>query len=332
MRAVRSGAHVRTSGKPDAAPAFLQLPHSHCDAPPRSWQRLCKQLQLAHQYNASVTHIAHQPVGRSESSLALKTLNWNAGDAVLPVAVRMAVDYFLGRFRWRMGALQAESTDTMLADWNADNNLAVIVGGGGLFTFDNAPSWQSISGWHWKVHSQHLLALRVPVILLGVGWNGFPKTREQEAQSRFRLAHNPKSRANRDAFAVSMAALVAAHKSTLLGLRDSYSINAARGFGSGDNDAAFSQSLRMAHGSPEGRQTIVYQPCSTTLVGAIQPSLASRALLASGAGLVTSRGRMAAASHARSDWRCDIAPHRRAKASCAALLPVGNASSAMNKK
>lgn len=107
---------------------------------------------------------------------------------------------------------------------------AVIVGGGGLFLPDSNPN--SISGWQWAIDVKDLNTITAPIFIYSVGFNYF------HGQVPSQL------------FVDSLNMLV--DKSCFVGLRNKGSIKAV-------------QSLL----SPELRDKVVYQPCTTTLINTI---------------------------------------------------------------
>ena len=139
----------------------------------------------------------------------------NVGDSMLPLALRLAFEYFLGRPRWVLRDVRRPTAYRNLAEIDEDG-AAVLVGGGGLFYPNNAVSQQNVSGWQWIVHEYHLRAFAPPLFVGGVGWNAFRNDVWPSA-------------AQHDAFDRSLAALlspVVGHR--IVGLRESYSLDAVR--------------------------------------------------------------------------------------------------------
>jgi len=57
---------------------------------------------------------------------------------------------------------------------------AIVVGGGGLLW--DKPELNSVSGWQWQVTPAFLGALRIPVVVWGIGWTAFPTTEDRTGQ------------------------------------------------------------------------------------------------------------------------------------------------------
>ena len=57
----------------------------------------------------------------------------------------------------------------------------ILVGGGGLLW--DKPELRSVSGWQWQVTMEFLEALRVPVVVWGVGWTAFPTDDDRTGQA-----------------------------------------------------------------------------------------------------------------------------------------------------
>ena len=279
----------------------------------REWSNLCPLLsELWMHPLTSLVHFAinsrapQDPVPPpTEFSPIIKPI-MNAGDLVLPVAVRWATEYFLSgasavdsppifsgranatlptrRSHWGLFEIRTP-TNRSSADYinNATNHvLGVVLGGGGLFYPRNACSRQKISGWQWVVPTPMLRTFRPRVWVFGVGYNEFDgsttanattgapagsdlSAREPPAPSSAFLANSvdPMVKAEHtEAFRRSYAAL--ASRSALIGLRESHSLR------------HMSARFPLA---PADAPKLRYQPCATTLVGAIHPSLATTALL-----------------------------------------------------
>ena len=84
----------------------LELPTYWCDAhrndPLSRWFTACDLLRKAWRRGGTLVHFAHanDPRRSEESQLRSKIWKWNAGDAVVPIAVRIAASYFYGRPKW----------------------------------------------------------------------------------------------------------------------------------------------------------------------------------------------------------------------------------------
>ncbi|MET7641063.1 tetratricopeptide repeat-containing glycosyltransferase family protein [Streptomyces sp. NPDC005438] len=155
----------------------------------------------------------------------------NAGDKVLPQAVRHCLEHRLGERDW--SSVQAHRLFDGAALERANAGAGVVVGGGGLFLPDTWPNGNS--AWQWNVPDRALRALRVPLVVFAVGFNLFPGQRY-----------------HRDRFRDSLTTLV--ERATFVGLRNHGSVERVR------------ELL-----PEELRDRVVYQPCPTTVTRRITP-------------------------------------------------------------
>ncbi|MET8828325.1 polysaccharide pyruvyl transferase family protein [Streptomyces sp. NPDC004610] len=151
--------------------------------------------------------------------------NENAGDKVLPEAVRMCFDADTGPYRWYQQPVHRLVDEAAVERLNA--RRGVIVGGGGLFLPDTSPNGNS--HWQWNVPDELLARISVPLAVFAVGYNVF----DGQLYRRTR-------------FAESLRALV--ERSAFFGLRNHGSIERVR-------------ELLPA----ELRDRVRYQPCPTTV-------------------------------------------------------------------
>ncbi|MFJ6569925.1 polysaccharide pyruvyl transferase family protein [Streptomyces sp. NPDC091292] len=151
--------------------------------------------------------------------------NENAGDKVLPEAVRMCFDTDTGPHRWYQQPVHRLVDEAAVEQFNA--RRGVIVGGGGLFLPDTSPNGNS--HWQWNVPDDLLARITVPLAVFAVGYNVFDGQRY-----------------GRTRFAESLRALV--ERSAFFGLRNHGSIERVR-------------ELLPA----ELRDRVRYQPCPTTV-------------------------------------------------------------------
>jgi len=241
---------LRSLPQPHTTPAQLYLPkYTFCaERGVRghdTWDEICTVLPKAWARGGRAMHFAIQLGQTDERDMRAYAVGLNAGDAILTWAARLAFSYFLGHPEWLLRECHIPMSVTDLRTANSEPTLAVIVGGGGLFYSLNRASLQNISGWQWQVPTPHLTRLDPPLFLFGVGWNEFRHT----TSTRYRSA-----------LMRSLTAL-AAKSSTMIGLREQYSLDA------------------MTPLIPLRNATITYQPCATTLLGAIQPCMTNRVLL-----------------------------------------------------
>ncbi|WP_243741161.1 glycosyltransferase [Streptomyces sp. 8K308] len=149
----------------------------------------------------------------------------NAGDKVLPEAVRLCFDPDPGPARWHAIHAHRLFDEAALERVNARRGL--VVGGGGLFIPDTMPNGNS--GWQWNVPDRMLERIRVPLAVFAVGYNAF------DGQSY------PARR-----FAESLRLLVS--RSAFFGLRNHGSVERVRELLPADL-----------------RDLVRYQPCPTTV-------------------------------------------------------------------
>ncbi|MFI6119917.1 polysaccharide pyruvyl transferase family protein [Streptomyces sp. NPDC051064] len=157
----------------------------------------------------------------------------NAGDKVLPEAVRMCFGPDTGPARWHERSVHRLVDEPALEELNA--RRGVVVGGGGLFLPDTAPNGNS--GWQWNIPDDVLARITAPLAVFAVGYNVFDGQRYR-----------------RERFAESLRALVG--KSAFFGLRNHGSVDRVR------------ELL-----PEELRDRVRYQPCPTTVARHLDPGL-----------------------------------------------------------
>ncbi|MFI2375212.1 polysaccharide pyruvyl transferase family protein [Streptomyces sp. NPDC018964] len=155
----------------------------------------------------------------------------NAGDKVLPEAVRMCFDTDTGPRRWYQQPVHRLVDEAALEELNA--RRGVVVGGGGLFLPDTSPNGNS--HWQWNVPDDVLARLTAPLAVFAVGYNVF----DGQLYRRGR-------------FAESLRVLV--ERSAFFGLRNHGSIERVRELLPG-----------------ELRDRVRYQPCPTTVARYLVP-------------------------------------------------------------
>lgn len=160
---------------------------------------------------------------------------YNGGDALLTVVLRDLLDSQDKPFDWKKIHAHSEVTNNTIKKINETNGL--IIGGGGLFLIDSKSKNTHKSGWQWGVSAKDIKKIEVPISVFAVGYNRF------RGQPEFPPY-----------FVDSLNELV--HKSSFFGLRNNGSI------------AAIKKYL-----SPELREKVVYQPCMTTVLKDIYPTL-----------------------------------------------------------
>ncbi|WP_405464419.1 CDC27 family protein [Streptomyces anulatus] len=161
----------------------------------------------------------------------------NAGDKVLPEAVRSCFTADTGPDRWHQQHAHLLVDEAALERLNA--RRAVVVGGGGLFLPDTAPNGNS--GWQWNIPDGVLDRITAPLAVFAVGYNVFDGQRYR-----------------RERFAASLRVLV--ERSAFFGLRNHGSVARVR--------ELLPESLR---------EKVRYQPCPTTVARHLDPRLAEPA-------------------------------------------------------
>lgn len=155
----------------------------------------------------------------------------NAGDKVLPEAVRLCFGTDTGPRRWYKQPVHRLVDEAALEELNA--RRGVVVGGGGLFLPDTSPNGNS--HWQWNVPDDALSRLTAPLAVFAVGYNVF----DGQLYRRGR-------------FAESLRVLV--ERSAFFGLRNHGSIDRVR-------------ELLPA----QLRDRVRYQPCPTTVARHLVP-------------------------------------------------------------
>ncbi|MEV5998448.1 polysaccharide pyruvyl transferase family protein [Streptomyces griseomycini] len=116
----------------------------------------------------------------------------NAGDRVLPEAVRLCFGTDTGPRRWYRQPVHRLVDEAALERLNA--RRGVIVGGGGLFLPDTSPN--ANSHWQWNVPDDVLVRLTVPLVVFAVGYNVF----DGQLYRRSRFAESLRVLVERSAF------------------------------------------------------------------------------------------------------------------------------------
>ncbi|MFJ7229367.1 polysaccharide pyruvyl transferase family protein [Streptomyces tendae] len=176
-----------------------------------------------------------RPEGAADEQLAHVALfaegRENAGDRVLPEAVRLCFGADTGPDRWHPQPVHRLVDEAALEELNA--RRGVVVGGGGLFLPDTSPNGNS--HWQWNVPDELLARLTAPLAVFAVGYNVFDGQRYRRGR-----------------FAQSLRVLV--EGSAFFGLRNHGSIERVR--------ELLPASLR---------DRVRYQPCPTTVARHLVP-------------------------------------------------------------
>ncbi|AKZ57741.1 hypothetical protein SAM23877_4696 [Streptomyces ambofaciens ATCC 23877] len=155
----------------------------------------------------------------------------NAGDKVLPEAVRSCFEDDTGPRRWYQQPVHRLVDEEALEQLNA--RRGIVVGGGGLFLPDTSPNGNS--HWQWNIPDDLLARVSAPLAVFAVGYNVF----DGQLYRRGR-------------FAESLRVLV--ERSAFFGLRNHGSIDRVREL--------------LPAGL---RDRVRYQPCPTTVARRLDP-------------------------------------------------------------
>lgn len=98
--------------------------------------------------------------------------NANAGDTILPQAIRKIFDDVQGQFGWQYYHLWDKFSSGKVKRINQQTH-GLVVGGGGFIIKDQWGANIRRSGWSWNISPQELEAIQVPFCLFAVGYNRF---------------------------------------------------------------------------------------------------------------------------------------------------------------
>ncbi|NER07383.1 MAG: polysaccharide pyruvyl transferase family protein, partial [Okeania sp. SIO3C4] len=178
----------------------------------------------------------NRPKKKSNLSLAhISAFTYgNSGDTVLPVTTKELFEFISKKkIRWNDFSVKEYPNHNSIKKYNRGN--AIIIGGGGLFLKDTNKN--DISGWQWPINIQQIRQIKKPLNLFAVGYNRFREQPEFEPY-----------------FKENINALV--EKCNFFGLRNHGSIEALK-----------------EYLPKELHQKLSFQPCTTTLISKIYPTL-----------------------------------------------------------
>lgn len=98
--------------------------------------------------------------------------NANAGDTILPQAIRKIFDVAHGQFGWQYLHLWDKFTTKKVKNINKQTH-GLVIGGGGFIIKDQWGANIRRSGWSWNISMEELKAIEVPFCLFAVGYNRF---------------------------------------------------------------------------------------------------------------------------------------------------------------
>jgi len=158
----------------------------------------------------------------------------NAGDTVLFRAVRDLFDVSNSKHLWNLESLWEEVSEETVRHINTQAN-AIIIGGGGVLLKDTNPN--NNSGWQWNCSVENLRKIKKPLIVFAIGYNRFPGQEDFDPIFRTHITE-------------------VVQRSVFFGLRNTISIRA------------------LTEYLPDHlRQRLRFQPCPTTLLSYIYPSV-----------------------------------------------------------
>lgn len=158
----------------------------------------------------------------------------NCGDVLLPRMVRDVFTHFeKEQYLWNGYHVSQPVCSTIAKKMSKSQGK--VIGGGGLFLRDT--SRNSLSGWQWAVSASRIDAMKMPLVLFGVGYNRFRNQKDFNRKFRKNLR-------------------ILANRSLYLGMRNHGSIEALKTY----LPEEFHSKLR-------------YQPCPTTLSASLYPDM-----------------------------------------------------------
>lgn len=153
----------------------------------------------------------------------------NAGDYILVRSLRKLIEGKNPDISWYSAHIREAVDEEYISRCN--RSQGVVLGGGGFFIRDT--NQNDISGWQWACSVANLKKIKVPIYVLGVGYNRFRGQEEFDGH-----------------FGENLNALV--EQSAFFGLRNHGSIEAVRGY------------LRQ-----DLKNKPAYHPCATTVISKI---------------------------------------------------------------
>lgn len=166
----------------------------------------------------------------------ISAFSWagNAGDTLLPIVLRDLFNQTIGIRKWHGFHVYKFVDDKTVEKFNKDS--FIVIGGGGLFLTDTNPN--NLSGWQWSCGIDELKKIYKPIVAFAIGYNRF------RGQEDFKPI-----------FTEHLNAFV--EQAVFVGIRNHGSI----------------EKLKPYLHTEELQNKLVFQPCMTTLISKIYPSL-----------------------------------------------------------
>lgn len=165
----------------------------------------------------------------------ISAFGWgNAGDTLLPVVLRDLFQDYLGVKKWHGKHVYKVVDGKDIETYN--NGNFIVIGGGGLFLCDT--NRNNLSGWQWSCSIEKLDEIRKPIVGFAIGYNRFRG--QEEFQPIFTEHFNR-----------------FVEKAAFVGIRNHGSMECLK------------QYLR----TDKLKSKLTYQPCMTTLISHIYPTL-----------------------------------------------------------
>lgn len=170
-----------------------------------------------------------------QKAVHVSAFGWgNAGDTLLPVVLRDLFSDYLSIGRWTSRHIHKIVNEKDISIYN--KNDIIVIGGGGLFLCDT--NRNDLSGWQWSCSLDRLNEIKKPIIGFAIGYNRFRG--QEEFQPIFTEHLN-----------------LFVEKAIFVGIRNHGSIECLKRYLKTDTLKA----------------KLKYQPCMTTLISHIYPTL-----------------------------------------------------------
>lgn len=186
-------------------------------------------------HNEEIPCIVMKTYNGYRKAVHLSAFTWgNAGDAILPVILRDLFSDYINVGKWTGIHVHKIVNNRDVKTFN--KNDFIVIGGGGLFLCDTNKN--DLSGWQWSCSLDKLSKINKPIIGFAIGYNRF------RGQEDFK----PIFRKHLNMFV---------EKALFIGIRNHGSIEKLKGY----------------LDTNELKAKLVYQPCMTTLISHIYPTL-----------------------------------------------------------
>lgn len=197
-------------------------------------KRIINKTRFILQGNRMPVLIRKQHDGKRKA-VHISAFGWgNAGDTLLPVVLRDLFSDYLSIGKWTSRHVYKVVDEKDINTYN--KNDLIVIGGGGLFLCDT--NRNDLSGWQWSCSLEKLDEIQQPIIGFAIGYNRF---RGQEEFQPIFTEHLNKF----------------VEKAIFVGIRNHGSI----------------ECLKRYLKTDALKAKLTYQPCMTTLISHIYPTL-----------------------------------------------------------